>query len=273
MIDTKIPSVLVFSGLDPSGGAGIQADIEALASQGCHTCPVMTVNTNQDTFDIKSMAPVPVDKVIDQANTIVNDINIAAIKIGLIANIPLISELRKFIDEHPDLPVILDPVLASGNGTPLSDSKYIQSMVYELLPVTTCLTPNHLEAKTLVNVIKPGFDDDAGFGQVLLDQGCEHVLITGGHRDGDEIRNTLYRTDNTPEDYFWERLPGNYHGSGCTLASSLAGLIAQDQRIQTAVQQAQEYTWGSLRHAYSIGNGQSIPNRFFWIQNEPNTDD
>ena len=268
MINTTIPSVLVFAGLDPSGGAGIQADIEALASHGCHTCPVMTVNTTQDTFDIKSISPVPADQVIAQAHTITNDVRISAIKIGLIGNVALISELRDFIDEFPDIPVILDPVLSSGNGTSLSDSKYVQALANYLLPVTTILTPNHLEAKTLVNVLRPGLADESTFGQVLLDQGCELVLITGGHRDDKEVINTLYQPGQAPESFYWQRLPGSFHGSGCTLASSLAGLFAQNQRTNSAIQQAQEYTWGSLRHAYSVGHGQSIPNRFFWAQNK-----
>jgi hydroxymethylpyrimidine/phosphomethylpyrimidine kinase len=135
-----------------------------------------------------------------------------------------------------------------------------------------------MEARTLASVIQPGLKDrndsendnanDNDIAQTLLNQGCEYVLITGGHRNGDEVVNTLYQQKHSPENYRWKRLPGHYHGSGCTLASSIAGLFAQNQRSKAAIHQAQEYTWGSLRHAYSVGKGQSIPNRFFWAQNK-----
>lgn len=269
MSNTDIPAVLVLSGLDPSGGAGIQADIEALASHGCHTCPVVTTLTTQDTTDIKSISAVSVNQIVSQIYTILEDIQISAIKIGLLANIPLIYELRKFIDYVPDIPVILDPILASGGGTSIADSQYVVALVNELLPVTNILTPNHLEALTLANISNQPVNDIYTCGRTLTSYDCDYVLITGGHIESNEVTNTLFQHLHPEESFSWQRLPGQFHGSGCTLSASIAGLLAQGRSPLSAIQKAQDYTWGSLKHAYQIGKGQLIPNRFFWAEESP----
>ncbi len=266
MPTTTIPAVLVFSGLDPSGGAGIQADIEALSSHGCHACPVITALTEQDTVDIKSIYPVSIDKIMAQARTVLDDIPIAAIKIGLLGNVGLIYELRKLIDDYADIPIILDPILATGAGTRLADTRFISVLAQELLPATNILTPNHLEAQTLSAVLGNNSKDLHACAETLLALECEYVLITGGHLDSNEIVNTLYHLQQEKEEFHWKRLPGRFHGSGCTLAASIAGLIAQNHSPLSAVLQAQEYTWGSLKQAYQLGKGQLIPNRLYWTQ-------
>ncbi len=266
MPTTNIPAVLVFSGLDPSGGAGIQADIEALSSHGCHTCPVITALTEQDTVDIKNIYPVAVDKIIAQAQTVLDDIPIAAIKIGLLGNVALIYELRKLIDSYADIPIILDPILATGAGTRLADTRFISVLAQELLPATNILTPNHLEAQTIAAVLGNSSKDLRSCADTLLALECEYVLITGGHLDANEIVNTLYHLHQEEEAFRWKRLPGQFHGSGCTLAASIAGLIAQNHSPLSAILQAQEYTWESLEHAYQAGKGQLIPNRLYWTQ-------
>lgn len=258
------PSVLVFSGLDPSGGAGIQADIETLASHGCHACPIITALTVQDTSDIKSIKPVDPQLVIHQAECVLADIDISAIKIGLIGNTKLIHELAEFIKKIPNLPIILDPVLSSGGGTSIADSQYVNALVTELLPIAHFVTPNHLEARTMASILGCRDLSNQHIAQVLLKQHCNYLLITGGHEESTIITNQLFHENEAVESFQWRRLTGNFHGSGCTLASSIAGLIAQGHSPYNAIHEAQEYTWSSLKHAYPIGQGQLIPNRFFW---------
>jgi hydroxymethylpyrimidine/phosphomethylpyrimidine kinase len=257
-----VPVVMVFAGLDPTGGAGIQADIETLASQGCHTSPVITAVTVQDTQDVKRILPVDGMLVIEQARAVLEDMPVAAFKIGLLGSVVIVEAIHTLLQDYPDIPVVLDPVLASGAGTHLATQEIIDAMVNLLLPVTTVLTPNSLEARTLA----PEADNLQACAMALLDHGCEFVLITGSHENTPEVINRLYGNRRQLEEFHWERLPATYHGSGCTLASSIAGLLAQGREPFTAIHEAQEYTWESLKHGYRTGMGQHIPNRLFWAK-------
>ncbi len=262
---STVPVVITMSGNDPSGGAGIQADIEALASHGCHAAPVITAITIQDTRDVKGYAPLDAELVIEQARTVLEDMPVAAIKIGLLGSAEIAEAIHSILQDYPDIPVVLDPVLASGNGTTLTDDDVLQAMETLLLPHTTVLTPNGPEARTLA----PEADNLEACGMALLDKGCEFVLITGAHENTpDVVRNTLYGNRRILETFTWERLQGSYHGSGCTLASSIAGLLAQGLEPFTAIHEAQEYTWETLRHGYRIGMGQHLPNRLFWAEGD-----
>ena len=256
----RIPAVLIFSGLDPSGGAGIQADIEALASQGCHACPIITTLTVQDTTDVNGSFSIDPVLIHQQATTLLEDINISAIKIGLLDNVAVIETIHTILMQHPDIPVILDPVLATGASTSLSSDHAHQALRELLIPVTTVLTPNSKEARQLA----PQADNLPACAISLLDDGCEFVLITGTHEPTEKVTNTLYSNNRKLEEFHWPRLQGEYHGSGCTLAASIAGLLAQGNEPFSALHEAQEYTWQSLKHGYRIGKGQYIPNRFFW---------
>jgi len=258
-----IPSALVFSGLDPGGGAGIQADIEALASQGCHACPVITSLTIQDTVDVKNTVTVDPALLHDQAMCIIEDISISAVKIGLIDHTSTAEVIAGILSQLPNIPVILDPVLASGANTEMGNADVRQAIKEILLPLTTILTPNSREARMLA----PQADTLSACAMALLDDGCEFVLITGTHEPTDKVSNTLYSNHRKLETFNWPRLTGEYHGSGCTLASSITGLLAQGNEPLSAIHEAQEYTWQSLKNAYRVGNGQSIPNRLFWANN------
>ena len=256
----SIPTALVFSGLDPSGGAGIQADIEALASQGCHACPLITTLTTQDTIDVKSTVTVAPALLLKQALCILEDIPIAAVKIGLVDHTDTVAVIAEILGHLPHIPVILDPVLASGADTELGNDDVHTAIRDLLLPLTTILTPNSKEARQLA----PQADTLDACAMALLDEGCEFVLITGTHEPTEKVSNTLYSNRRKLDTFNWPRLAGDYHGSGCTLASSITGLLAQGNEPLTAIHEAQEYTWQCLDKAYRIGKGQSIPNRLFW---------
>lgn len=260
----SIPIVLVFSGLDPSGGAGIQADIESLASHGCHVCPIITALTVQDTSDVESIQPVDASLITQQARMILHDSRISAIKIGLLGSVAMIETIHSILQDYPGIPVILDPVLASGANTPLVSDDLRDAMRSLLLPQATVLTPNIPEAHKLA----PEADTADACAMALLETGCEFVLITGTHSNTVEVINTLYSNHRKIEEYHWQRLPDSYHGSGCTLAASIAGLLAHGNEPMTAILEAQEYTWGSLKNAYRSGMGQLIPNRFFWAKSD-----
>lgn len=259
-----VPVVMTFSGLDPTGGAGVQADIEALASHGCHASPIITALTVQDTHDVSKLLAVDAVLLAEQARAVLEDVPVAAFKIGLLGSVAVVAAIHTILRDYPEIPVILDPILKSGAGTALADNALADAMRSLLLPQTTLLTPNSLEARALA----PNADTLAACAMAILESGCEFVLITGTHEHTPQVVNTLYGNHRKLEQFQWQRLDGEYHGSGCTLAASVAGLLAQGREPFTAVHEAQEYTWESLRHGYRIGRGQSIPNRLFWAKGE-----
>lgn len=259
-----VPVVLALSGNDPSGGAGIQADIESLISHGCHTAPVITALTIQDTSDIIGYTPLDAGLIVEQARAVLEDMPVHAFKIGLLASSDAVEAVHSLLHDYPEIPVVLDPVLTSGNGTELTDDEVIDAMVELLVPQTTVLTPNSLEARRLA----PEADTLDACAMALLERGCEYLLITGTHENTPTVQNILFANHRLLETFTWERLEHRYHGSGCTLAASIAGLLAQGLEPFSAIHEAQEYTWQSLRHGYRIGMGQYLPNRLFWASEE-----
>lgn len=259
----KRPVVLCFSGHDPSGGAGIQADIETLVSHHCHAASVITALTEQDSRNIKKLLPQKPEDIISQASTLLDDLPVNAFKIGLIGHHETALAIRSILARHADIPVILDPVLAAGGGTELAGEQLIAAILETLLPLTTVLTPNSNEGRRLA-----GKSDLDQCGLALLNYGCRYVLITGTHETTPAVSNTLFYDHRRWETYTWDRLPGSYHGSGCTLAAAIAGLMAHGLAPEQAVFEAQEYTWNTLSGAYRPGKGQHNPDRFFWTDTE-----
>ncbi len=263
------PAVMAFSGNDPTGGAGIQADIEALASMGCHAAPVITSLTIQDTQDIQGYVPIDASLLVQQARAVLEDMPIAAFKIGMLGSVEVIEAVHTILTDYADIPVVLDPVLVAGGGSEIADEEMIDAITSLLLPQTTILTPNSIEARILAHES----DSLDACAQELLELGCDYVLVTGTHEATTEVTNTLYGNRRKLESFTWDRLPETYHGSGCTLASAIAGLIAQGMEPFTATHEAQEYTWESLRAGYRLGMGQHLPNRFFWARDEAEEED
>jgi hydroxymethylpyrimidine/phosphomethylpyrimidine kinase len=239
------PCVLVFSGLDPSGGAGIQADIEAIAAQGAHALPIVTALTVQDHERVHEVAPVDAGLLVRQATLLLDTMSIRAVKLGIpgsLANAEAIAGIALLLRaRQPALPVVLDPVLASGHGDPLARGDALAALA-PLLAMATVLTPNLPEA--------------AALGPVS----CPHVLVTGGHGDGDEVVNRWRSRDGVRE-WRWPRLPGEFHGSGCTLAATLAARLALGDPMAQALERAQRCCNQALADSYAIASGQRIPRR------------
>ncbi len=259
-----VPVVMVFSGNDPSGGAGVQADIEALISHGCHTAPVITALTIQDTQDIIGYTSVDGGLIVEQARAILEDMPINAFKLGLLTSTEAVEAVHSVLQDYPNIPVVTDPVLAAGNGTLLTEVDVVPAMSELLFPQTTVLTPNSQEARTLA----PEADTLDACAMAILEHGAEFVLITGTHENTPKVKNTLYANHRVMDTFTWDRLEGSFHGSGCTLAASIAGLLAQGLEPFTAIHEAQEFTWQALAQGYRIGMGQQIPNRLFWARGE-----
>jgi hydroxymethylpyrimidine/phosphomethylpyrimidine kinase len=260
------PIVLSFAATDPTGGAGIQADLLTLSSMGCHALTVVTAITVQDTAGVEDVLPIEADWVSDQARVLLEDMPVAAFKIGLVGSVENCAAIAEVVSDYPDVPLILDPVLASGRGDEMATEDMIEAMREMLIPQTTIITPNSLEARRLAD---DGGEEERSLedcAKRILEMGCEYVLITGTHENTPQVINTLYGQQGVIRSDSWERLPGSYHGSGCTLASAIAATLANGLDIPEAVREAQEYTWQTLNAGFRPGMGQHIPDRFFWAR-------
>jgi hydroxymethylpyrimidine/phosphomethylpyrimidine kinase len=264
------PVVLVFSATDPTGGAGLQADVLTLSSMGCHPLSVVTAITVQDTLGVEDLLPIDADWIVDQARAVLEDMPVAAFKIGLIGSVEATAAIAEVVADYPDIPLILDPVLASGRGDDLTDEDMLSARLEMLVPQTTLMTPNSVEAMRLALHNREEEDPTlAQCAEYLVGLGCEYVLVTGTHENTPKVENTLYDKDGVVRSDTWERLPGSYHGSGCTLASAIAATIAHGLDVAEAVKEAQEFTWQALSAGYRPGMGQFIPDRLFWAREIP----
>lgn len=267
------PIVLAFAATDPSGGAGLQADVLTLASMGCHPLTVVTAATIQDTMGIEEIMPLDPEWVADQARCVLEDMPVTAIKIGVLGSIENITAIAEVVSDYPEVPLVLDPVLASGRGDELATDEMIAALRELLIPQTTIITPNSIEARRLVQEDGEEELDLAECARRLLALGCEYVLITGTHENTALVVNTLYGQEGVIRTDSWERLPGSFHGSGCTLASAIAATVANGLSIGDAVKDAQEYTWQTLKAAFRPGMGQYIPDRLFWAREDDPADE
>ena len=269
----SLPAVLTFAASDPTSGAGLQADLLALASMGCYPLSVVTAITVQDTAGVEAFYALDPDWVADQARCLLEDMPVAAFKMGMLGSTEIVTVVAEVVSDYPDVPLVLDPVLASGRGDEFAGEDMVSAIRELLVPQSTVVTPNIMELRRLA-----GDDDEdtdlAECAQRLLDTGCEYVLVTGTHDTSTaDVVNTLYHRGGVLRADNWQRLPGSFHGSGCTLASALAANLARGLDIGDAVYEAQEYTWQALSHAFRPGMGQHLPDRLFWAREDDAEDD
>lgn len=266
MTPTAPPIVMSFAASDPTCGAGLQADLLTIAAHGCHPLTVVTALTVQDTAGVEDLLPMEADWVADQARTLLEDMPVAAFKLGLLGSVEVISAVAEVLSDYPQTPVVFDPVLASGRGDAFADEETVSAMIELLLPLTDVLTPNSLEARRLAQELGPAAEATPGLPECarrLVGAGCAHVLITGTHEHSARVVNTLYGSHGPLRHDEWTRLPGSYHGSGCTLASAIAAQLGWGLPLTEAVQAAQHYTWHSLAAGFRPGMGQHVPNRLW----------
>lgn len=253
------PTVLCFSGLDPSGGAGLQADIEAIGQSGAHAaiaCTALTIQNSQQVFGFEATSK---ELLLAQANAVVADLPIKCVKSGMLGTTENIATLAQFLREHPDYQYVLDPVLVANSGGSLGDQATLVKAFVELIPLATILTPNTVELRALT-----GIDNIEDATKKLFDMGAHAVLVKGGHEaTPDYIRNQLYVHGELLAESTCPRLEGEYHGSGCSLASYIAGRLALGDDLKIAVQHAEVWLFGVLKQAETpVTNGQKIPKRF-----------
>lgn len=253
------PTVLCFSGLDPSGGAGIQADIEAIGQSGAHAaiaCTALTVQNSQQVFSFQATSK---ELLLAQANAVVGDLPIKCVKSGMLGTTDNIAALADFLKLHPEYLYVLDPVLVANSGGSLGNQETLVKAFVQLIPLATLITPNTVELRALT-----GEQDIDIATQKLFEMGAKAVLVKGGHEDTPSyIRNALYQNSELISETKCPRLQGEYHGSGCSLASFIAGRLAQGELLKNAVHHAETWLFSVLKNADTpIEGGQRIPKRF-----------
>ncbi|WP_348549022.1 hydroxymethylpyrimidine/phosphomethylpyrimidine kinase [Psychrobacter sp. KFRI-CH2-11] len=259
------PVVLCFSGLDPSGGAGLQADIEAIGQAGAHAaiaCTAITIQSSQQVFGFEACAA---SLVKDQAGAVLEDLPVRAIKSGMLGttdNIAMLTELFTKQTIDADTPFVLDPVLVANSGGSLGDEQTLVTAFRKLLPYATLITPNTHELRAL-----SGEQDLHVAAQKLCAQGTHAVLIKTSHDfDSGDIEQYLYINGEMVHQSILPRLKGEFHGSGCSLASFIAGRLAMGDALIDAVKAADNWITQTLRAADvphpDDDAAQLIPNRF-----------
>ncbi|MES1929692.1 bifunctional hydroxy-methylpyrimidine kinase/ hydroxy-phosphomethylpyrimidine kinase [Salinisphaera dokdonensis CL-ES53] len=252
----KRPNILVIAGHDPSGGAGIQADIEAAAANGAHAATVITLLTCQDTTNVHGVEAVDTAFFARCLDTALADMRFDAIKIGVVANVEQVERIVAVARQLPHVPLVVDPVLRAAGGGTLADDSVGQALRDTLFAHADVVTPNAGEARLLCD----GDNDiDRCGARLATHDTC--ALITGGDEGDGEVINREYVADRSPVAHAWPRLPGVFHGSGCTLASAIAAQLAHGHDRPTAIRRAQAYVWRTLDAAFAAGHGQRIPAR------------
>jgi len=241
------PLVLTFAASDPTGGAGLQSDLLTLAALGCHPLSAVTGITVQDTRGVDSLDAVETSLVERQAAKLLAEMKVSAFKLGVLGSAANARAIAAIVSRHPSVPLVLDPVLASGRGDPLASEELIAVLLADLVPRATLATPNSIEAQRL------------GGSRALLERGCKYVLVTGTHDATKDVVNVLHDKRGKVREDRWPRLPGSYHGSGCTLASAIAAKLAHGLEIGEAARAAQDFTWRSLSAGFRPAEGQFVP--------------
>jgi len=264
-----LPTVLVLAGHDPTGGAGLVADSEAVAACGGWALTLPTALTVQNCRDVSAVRPVAADDLRAMAAAL-DDFEIAAIKIGVIPDVAVLDAVVDIVRRRPGVPVVMDPVLSAGGGSELSTIELIDAIRHHLLPLVDILTPNRRELARLADT-DGGDDTQRAVG--LMSLGCQALLVTGtddpeGRVPADCVEHTLHAPD-TSRQWTWPRLAGVFHGSGCTLASALAARLAAGESLVAACEQAQAFTWQALAHGWQPGRDQCLPRRLWALPARP----
>jgi hydroxymethylpyrimidine/phosphomethylpyrimidine kinase len=250
--------VLTIAGSDSGGGAGIQADLKAFAALGVFGTSAITAVTAQNTVGVKRVDVLEPDVVRAQIDAVVEDFAVAAVKTGMLANAPIIREVARALDDHGLRPVVIDPVCVAGSGDPLLEPDALDVLRNELVPRASVLTPNLSEAALLVGRKSAGETDAelASTARELLSMGAGAVLLKGGHRRGDA--DDLFVDAEGELVLEADRIPNNAsHGTGCSLASAVAALLARGRSPREAATEAKEFVRRGIEDAVQLGRGQS----------------
>jgi hydroxymethylpyrimidine/phosphomethylpyrimidine kinase len=254
--EVKKAAVLVIAGHDPSGAAGIHADIESIQACGANSATLVTATTTQDTSHFAGLHPQSAEDFVAQAQLLCADQRFSACKIGLLGDVQIAGIVANLLPQLGNIPIVLDPILRTGSGATVAGEALEKVMGNELVALSSIMTPNAAEARQLAGAIS--IEDAAN---ELLHRGAQAILVTGADEGTPTVINTLWRPGAEPVRFEYPRLAGTFHGSGCTLSASLAAFLAQGHDIPESARRAQDFTWLALSLGWQWGRGQKHPDR------------
>lgn len=262
--DPRQISVLSIAGSDSGGGAGIQADLKTIAAHGLHGLCAITALTAQNTQRVSAVHVPPADFLRAQIDACLGDFDVRAVKTGMLANAELIATVHAALDAHPQIPLVLDPVMIATSGARLLDNDALDAL-RRLATRATVLTPNVPEAEWLLaRSITDADAADAALSE-LLTLGCTAVLLKGAHlHEAPDQVCDRYREQGRQAAWRHPRMACEGHGSGCTLAAAVAARLALGEPALRACQQATDYVAGALAHACAPGRGALRVLDHFW---------
>jgi hydroxymethylpyrimidine/phosphomethylpyrimidine kinase len=266
---------LTFGAADPVGAIGIQADLASFAAMGCHGLSVITTILIGDTARTEDSQVVDADWVADQARVVLEDMPVAAFKVGAVGSVENISVIAEIVSDYPDIPLILDPFISS-LPDPGPDGEDLLVATRELLiPQTTLFLTSAVDLGRLAETWREPTTDDALAldAMRIIEMGCEYLFVTGTPCDVHDVANTLFADSGMVRQDTWQRLPGSFTGAGCTLSATIAAMLANGVDVPEAVFEAQEFTHAALTGAHRLGMGKLIPDRYFWAREPDGTTD
>jgi hydroxymethylpyrimidine/phosphomethylpyrimidine kinase len=262
------PLILTFGATDPVGAIGIQADLASFAAMGCHGLSVVTSILIGDTARVEDAQAMDADWVADQARVLLEDMPVAAFKVGAVGSIDNVTVIAEIMSDYPDVPLILDPFI-SAIPEQGHESEDLQVAIRELLlPQSTLFLVSAVELSRFAETWREPTTEDTMAADVmhLIDLGCEYVLLTGTPGDVHEVTNTLFDATGVLRQDSWQRLPGAFSGAGSTMSATMAAMLANGVEVPEAVFEAQEFTHAALSHAHRLGMGKLTPDRYFWAR-------
>jgi len=261
------PIVLTIAGSDSSGGAGIQADIKAMSATGSYACSVITAITSQNTLGVAAIHPIPLEHIESQLDAVFTDLNVAAVKVGMLADAEIIKVVAAKIRQYQPKHLVVDPVMVATSGDLLLEQSAIFTLKQELLPLADLITPNLPEGAALIGGDVPQDEEQMGtMIESLRALGAKAVLLKGGHLEKDQNSNDLLIQQQSSELLSAKRVATkNTHGTGCTLSSAIASYLAQGNRLHKAVYLGKQYISQAIAHAdqLEVGSGHGPVHHFF----------
>lgn len=246
------PNLLIIAGLDPSGGAGLAADIQTATAFGVHPAPVASLLTVQDTVNVAQVQSLEPKFVVAQSKAVLGDMPVSAVKLGALGTAQIGQAVADLLSSYPDIPVVTDPVLVASGGGSLAHNQLIEVYQNRLFPLSIVATPNRQELEIL----------SSGHGATaLLERGLPACLVTDGEGAGDTITHELHRPDGVKQFENGRRLAGRFHGTGCTLSSAIAAHLALGDKLETAIEKGARYVQKAVADAFKPGKGQQVPKR------------
>lgn len=268
----KYPVVLTIAGSDSSGGAGIQADLKTIEVLGGFGTTVITALTAQNTLGVKEIFPVPPEFVREQFEAIASDIEINAVKTGMLHSVEIVETIVECLKKYNIKKIIVDPVMVATSGDKLIQDNTIEIIKSKLFPIATVITPNLDEAELILNREINCIEDMKSAARALLDFNCKGVLVKGGHIPDDDLTDVFYSYED--ENYYLlesKRIhTNNTHGTGCTLSASIATYCALGCDLKTSISKSHEYIYGAISSGanYRLGRGNGPLHHSFKFYNK-----